>query len=83
MEFMKKFRIQSDCKISISVDHCSKVDHYPICWLEIRQNSEFATGQGYPKLLSNGNKIWIRISETLFSIFRGFRLFELKMKTLK
>jgi len=22
MEFMKKFRIQSDCKISISVHHC-------------------------------------------------------------
>jgi len=25
MEFMKKFRIQSDCKISISVHHCCKV----------------------------------------------------------
>ena len=29
-----------------------------------------------PKLLSNRNRIWIRISETLLSIFRGFRLLE-------
>ena len=28
------------------------------------------------KLLSNGNRICIRISETLLSIFRGFRLLE-------
>jgi len=28
------------------------------------------------KLLSNGNRILIRISETLLSIFLGFRLFE-------
>ena len=28
------------------------------------------------KLLSNGNRIWIRISETLLSIFLGFRLLE-------
>jgi len=28
------------------------------------------------KLLSNGNRIQLRISETLFSIFRGFRLLE-------
>ena len=28
------------------------------------------------KLLSNGNRIRIRISETLLSIFRGFRLLE-------
>jgi len=28
------------------------------------------------KLLSNGNRIRIRIFETLFSIFRGFRLLE-------
>ena len=28
------------------------------------------------KLLSNGNRIWIRISEMLISIFRGFRLLE-------
>ena len=28
------------------------------------------------KLLSNGNRIRIRISETLLSVFRGFRLLE-------
>jgi len=28
------------------------------------------------KLISNGNRIRIRISETLLSIFRGFRLLE-------
>jgi len=28
------------------------------------------------KLLSNGNRIWIRVSETLLSIFRGFRILE-------
>jgi len=28
------------------------------------------------KLLSNGNRIRIRISEAFFSIFRGFRLLE-------
>jgi len=41
-------------------------------------SGEFETGYGYPILilLSNGNRIRIRISETLFSIFRGFRLLE-------
>ena len=24
-------------------------DHYPVYWLDIRQDSEFATGYGYPK----------------------------------
>ena len=24
-------------------------DHYPVCWLDIRQDSEFTTGYGYPK----------------------------------
>jgi len=28
---------------------CSRDYHYPICWLDIRQDSEFATGYGYPK----------------------------------
>ena len=23
-------------------------DHYPVCWLDIRQDSEFASGYGYP-----------------------------------
>ena len=26
------------------------------------------------KLLSNGNRLWMRISELLLSIFRGFRI---------
>jgi len=51
-------------------------DHYPVCWLDIQQDSEFATGYGYPKLLSNGNRIRIRITQTLLSMFRGFRLLE-------
>ena len=24
-------------------------DHYPVCWLDIRQDGEFATGYEYPK----------------------------------
>jgi len=27
----------------------SRDDHYPVSWLDIRQESEFATGYGYPK----------------------------------
>jgi len=27
----------------------SRDNHYPVCWLDIRQDSEFATGYGYPK----------------------------------
>ena len=42
--------------------------------VDIRQDSEFATGNGYPKLLSNENRILNRISEMILSIFRGFRL---------
>ena len=42
--------------------------YYPVCWLDIRKDSEFA------KLISNLNRIWIRISETLLSIFRRFTL---------
>jgi len=47
---------------------------YPACRVDIRQDSEFATGSHIQKLLSNGNWKRIRISETLLSIFRGFRL---------
>jgi len=36
----------------------------------------FQTDKDIQKLLSNGNRIWIRISETLLSLFRGFRLLE-------
>jgi len=28
----------------------SRDDHYPVCWLDIRQDSEFATGYGYRKI---------------------------------
>jgi len=28
---------------------CIRDDHYPVGRLDIRQDSEFATGQGYPK----------------------------------
>jgi len=28
---------------------CITDDHYPVSWLDIRQNNEFATGYGYPK----------------------------------
>jgi len=51
-------------------------DHYPVCRLDIRQDNQLATGYGYPKLLSNGNRIRIRISETLLAIFRELRFLE-------
>jgi len=28
---------------------CTRDDHYPVCRLDIRQDSEVATGYGYPK----------------------------------
>jgi len=28
---------------------CTRDDHYPVCRLDIRKDSEFATGYGYPK----------------------------------
>jgi len=28
---------------------CITDDHYPVSWLDIRRNNEFATGYGYPK----------------------------------
>jgi len=28
---------------------CTRDDHYPVCRLDTRQDSEFATGYGYPK----------------------------------
>jgi len=24
-------------------------DHYPVCWMDIRPDSKFSTGYGYPK----------------------------------
>jgi len=51
-------------------------DHYPVCRLDIRQDSEFATGYRYPKTAFKRDWIRIRISETLLSIFLGFRLLE-------
>jgi len=37
---IKKFRVT-----------CSSDDHYPVYRLDIRQDSEFATGYGYPKTI--------------------------------
>jgi len=34
--------------LSLSVPH-ARDDHYPVCWLDMRQDSEFATRYGYPK----------------------------------
>jgi len=36
-------------RISITIVVCVRNDHYPVCRLDIRQDSEFATGYGYPK----------------------------------
>jgi len=33
----------------LETSQCTRDDHYPVCRLDIRQNSEFATGYGYPK----------------------------------
>ena len=38
------------CNIYFTV--CIRNDHYPVCRLDIRQDSEFATGYGYPERLS-------------------------------
>jgi len=51
-------------------------NHYPVNRLDIRQDSESATGSGYPKTAFKWNRTRIRVSETLLSIFRGFRLTE-------
>ena len=37
-------RRTQDCDAEVARD-----DHYPVCRLDIRQDSEFATGYGYPK----------------------------------
>jgi len=49
-------------------------DHNPVCRLDIPQESQFKPDTDIQKLLSKGNRI--RLSETLFSIFRGSRLLE-------
>ena len=45
--------LDSDWKISQSAHLCNtehiRDDHHPVCRLDIRQDSEFATGYGYPK----------------------------------
>ena len=38
--------IPRNSKLDLS---CNRDDHYPVCRLDIRQDSEFATGYGYPK----------------------------------
>ena len=50
-------------------------DHYPVCRLDIRIVS-LQPDADIQKLLWNGNRIRIRISETLLSMFRGFTLLE-------
>ena len=36
-------------RILLTLVVVSRDDHYPVCRLDIRQDSEFATGYGYPK----------------------------------
>jgi len=48
--------------------------HYPVCRLNIRQDSEFATRYGYPKTAFKREPDMDPVSESLLSIFRGFRL---------
>jgi len=51
-------------------------DHYQVCrWISGRIVS-LQPDKDIQKLLSNGNRKRIRLSETLLSIFRGFRFLE-------
>ena len=55
---------------------CTRDDQYPVCRLDIQQDSEFATGYGYPKSALKREpdtdpdirNAFIRISETLFCL---------------
>ena len=79
-------QIHYDCFLSrgaFTTRHTSGVnqlsvrdDHDPACrWISGRIVS-LQPDTDIQKLLSNGNRIRIRISETLLSILRGFRLLE-------
>jgi len=50
-------------------------DHYPLCRLDIREDTEFATRYLYQKNASK-RELDTDLSENIFSIFRGFRLLE-------
>jgi len=51
-------------------------DHYPVCrWISGRIVS-LQSDTDIQKLLSNENRIQMWISETVFSIFRGFRFWK-------
>jgi len=58
MDIQKNFWIWKGVKKSISAHFCWLVsirdDYYPVCRLDIRQDSEFATGYGYPKTAFKG-----------------------------
>ena len=65
---------------------CCRDDHYPVCRLDIRQDSEFATGYGYLKtafkrehdtdpdirnaFMDNSN-FWKKLHNHLFIVFNG------------
>jgi len=54
-----------------------RYDHYLVCRLDIWQNTvTLQPDTDIQKLFSNRNRVQIRISETLFSTYRGFRLLE-------
>jgi len=55
---------------------CTRDDHYPVCRWTSDMIASLQPDKHIQKLLSNGNRIRIRISETLLSILRGFRLLE-------
>jgi len=63
-------------KTGIRSDTNIRDDHYPVCRLDIRQDSEFAIAYRYPKTAFKREPDTIRISEMFFWIFRGFRLLE-------
>jgi len=55
-------------------------DHYPVCRLYIRQDSEFATGYGYPKTAFKREPDTDKdIRNVFLSICRGFRPFWKKL----
>jgi len=59
-------------------NQCTRVrdDHYPVCRLDIRQDSQFATGYGYPKTAFKWEPDTDPDIRNTFIDVRGFTLLE-------
>jgi len=55
---------------------CNRDDNYQVCWLDIWQDSEFATGYGYPKTAFKREPDTDPDIRNVLSTFREFRLLE-------